>query len=250
MAARNESAGRRRRLYTIGGAVLAAVLVAGIVASAVIITNHHNKQAASGGSTGGQNAASAPPQPMPTFADVTPPPAPNPLAILSDPKRDTAPLDPAGLFFGSQLTMAGRQYTRDAVDSADSCSSVAGGGLGGILDSNRCDRVLRATYSRSGIAVTIGVAVFNSKSAASNAKARFTGYIAPLAGGGVPSFCHATACSTSANSIGRYTYFTIAGYTNGSAVTPSDTQAPQAGTDIADFAFNRIVQRGRDEAGG
>lgn len=249
MAERNESADRRRKFYMIGGGVLAAVVVAGIVATAVIATGHHNNQAASSGSTGGQNATSAPPQPTPTFSDVTPPPAPNPLAVLSDPKKDTAPLNATGLFFGNQLTMAGRQYTRDAVDSTNSCSSVADGGLAGVLDSNGCDRVLRATYSRSGVAVTVGVAVFHSKSAASNAKARFTGYIAPLAGGGVPSFCHATACSASANSIGRYAYFTIAGYTNGSAVTSSDTQAPQAGNDIADFAFNRIVQRGRDEAG-
>jgi hypothetical protein len=248
LAERTESAGRRRKLYMIGGGILAVVAIAGIVATAVVATDEHNKQAASGGSTG-QNSASAPPQPEPTFADITPPPPPNPLAILSDPKKDTAPLTPTGLFFGTQLTMDGRQYTREATDSTTSCASVAGGGLGGDLDSNGCDEILRATYSRDGLAVTVGVAVFNSASAASHAKSGFTGYLQPLAGGGVPPFCHATKCSMSANSVGRYAYFTIAGYTNGSTVTYSDTQAPQAGADIADFAFNRIAQRGRDEAG-
>ncbi|MCQ4081394.1 hypothetical protein NGB36_12490 [Streptomyces sp. RB6PN25] len=250
LAERTESASRRRKLYMIGGGVLATAVIAGIVATAVISSDNHNKQAASGGSTGGQNAAGAPPQPTPTFSDVTPPPPPNPLAVLSNPKKDTAPLTPTGLFFGTQLTINGRQYTRATTDSATGCSGVAAGGLAGVLDSNGCDKVLRATYTRNGIAVTVGVAVFNSKSSADNAKAQYTGYVQPLAGGGVPSFCHATACSTSANSVGRYAYFTIAGFTNGSAVTSSDTQAPQAGTDIADFAFQRIVQRGENEAGG
>ncbi|MBV9024297.1 MAG: hypothetical protein JO362_11010 [Streptomycetaceae bacterium] len=248
LAERTESAGRRRKLYMIGGGILAAAAIAGIVATAVITINAYNKQAASGGSTGGQNTASAPPQPEPTFADVTPPPPPNPLAILSNPQKDTAPLTPTGLFFGTQLTMDGRQYTRDATDSTTNCADVAGGGLGGVLAGNGCNEVLRATYSRGSLTVTVGVAVFTGTSAANNAKSQFTGYIQPLVGGGVPSFCHGVRCSMSANSVGRYAYFTIAGYTNGSAVTYGDTQAPQAGTDIADFAFNRIVQRGRDEA--
>jgi hypothetical protein len=248
MAERTETADRRRKLYLIGGGVLAAAVIAGIVATAVVTTNAHNKQSASGGSTGGQNPTNAPLQPTPTFSDITPPPAPNPLAILSDPKKDSAPLTPTGLYFGTQLTMEGRQYTRAATDSTTNCSSVANGGLSGVLNSNGCAEVLRATYTRDGIAVTVGVAVFNSKSAADNAKVRSTGYIQPLAGGGVPSFCHATRCATSANSVGRYAYFTIAGYTNGSTVAPGDRQIPQAGTDVADFAFNRIVQRGRDEA--
>jgi hypothetical protein len=248
MAERTETVDRRRKLYLIGGGVLAAAAIAGIVATAVITTNAHTKQAASGGSTGGQNPTNAPLQPTPTFSDITPPPAPNPLAILSNPKKDTAPLTPTGLYFGTQLTMDGRQYTRATTSSTTSCAGVAEGGLGGVLDSNGCDEVLRATYTRNGIAVTVGVAVFNSKSAADNAKAQATPYIQPLAGGGVPSFCHATRCATSTNSVGRYAYFTTAGYTNGSAVTSGDTQVPQAGTDIAGFAFNRIVQRGRDEA--
>jgi hypothetical protein len=248
LAERTESADRRRKLYMIGGGILAIAAIASIVATAVITTNEHNKQAISGSATSSQNAASPPPQPEPTFADITPPPPPNPLAILSDPKKDTAPLTPTGLFFGTRLTMAGRQYTRKATDSTTSCADVAGGGLAGILNSNGCDEVLRATYSQGDLAVTVGVAVFNSKAAASNAKARFTGYIQPLVNGGVPSFCYATGCATSANSVGRYAYFTIAGYTNGSKVTAGDTQALQVGTDIADFVFDRIAQRGNDEA--
>jgi hypothetical protein len=71
--------------------------------------------------------------------------------------------------------------------------------------------------------------------------------VLPLSGGGVGTFCHAVPCRLSTNSIGRYAYFTTAGLANGGALSASDTQALQAGNDLATFAFNEIVQRGNTQ---
>lgn len=240
LAERTEAGNRKRKMLLTGGGVLAAAAVAGIVATAVVLTGHHS-------SPGPQNSAS-PAQPSPSFSDVTPPPPPDPLAILSSAKKDTAPLSVDGLFPGKQLTMEGRQYAKAATSTTTTCYEATAGGLGDVLAANGCRQVIRATYSSGGAAVTVGVAVFDTKAAADKAKNQSQGYIQPLSGAGVPTFCHATACRLTANSVGRYAYFTIAGYTNGQAVTGGDTAAQQAGSDVAAFAFNRIVQRGRDEA--
>ncbi|MBY8883823.1 hypothetical protein K7472_03075 [Streptomyces sp. PTM05] len=241
LAERTEAEGRRRKVLFAAGGVLAAALVAAIVATAVVVTGHHKHPVAA------PDTAPSSPQPTPSFSDVTPPPPPDPLAILSDPKKDTAPLTPDGLFPGTRLVMDGRTYAKGATDSTAVCADYAAAGLGTVLSDEGCRKMLRATYERGGVAVTVGVAVFDTKAEADTAKTDFTGYVVPLSGAGVPAFCHATACHTSANSVGRYAYFTISGFTNGSAVTSTDTTARQAGDDIASFAFNRIVQRGRDE---
>ena len=244
LAERTEAGQRRRRLLMIGGGVLGAVAIAGIVATAVITTSHRNQAA----TQPTQSQTALPVQPTPSFSAVTPPPAPDPLAVISDARRDTAPLTAAGMFPGTQLNMAGRLYAKGALDATGTCSSAAAGGLGTVLADNGCRKVLRVTYRRNGIAVTVGVAVFDTKAAAKRAWEQYQGYVLPLAGDGVPAFCHATACQTSANSIGRYAYFTTAGLTSGAAVTAGDPQVKQAAGDISAFAFNRIVQRGRDQA--
>ncbi|MEK8172117.1 hypothetical protein NKH77_31105 [Streptomyces sp. M19] len=76
------------------------------------------------------------------------------------------------------------------------------------------------------------------------AKAQAGPNIASLPGDGVPVFCRQTQCQSSSNAIGRYAYFTISGYTSGKAVTSDDATALQAGRDLADHAFRRIVARG------
>ncbi|MGW7002787.1 hypothetical protein ACWGCW_08160 [Streptomyces sp. NPDC054933] len=245
LADRTQVGNRRRKLLFIGGGVLGAAALAGIVATAVIATGHHDQPQP--GPTG-QATGSAQPTPTTSFPAVTPPPPPNPLAIISSAKKDTAPITPDSLFPGARVTIQGRTYDKATTDSTSTCSDVAAGGLGTVLANNGCRKMLRATYTRGGVAVTVGVAVFDTKAAADAANNQAHGYVQPLSGGGVAAFCHAVACRLSSNSVGRYAYFTTAGLAGGGALTSADTQALQAGNDVATFAFNEIVQRGRDQA--
>jgi hypothetical protein len=179
---------------------------------------------------------------------VAPPPPPNPKDFISDEKKDKAPLSAEGLFPGKKLTMNGRPYTKGATSSTTNCASVAQGALGSILKKNGCDRVIRATYVKDGVAITVGVAVFSTEAEALKAKNQASGGIAPLAGSGVNEFCRATVCLRRANSIGRYAYFTQAGFTNGKKVTTADEAVFQASDDLGTFSFNQIYARGRAQA--
>jgi hypothetical protein len=242
LASANEGRARRRRLLMIGGGVLAAAAVAGIVAVAV---------AKSGG--GGKPAAGARPTPSdsvtnPQFPEVTQPPPPDPLDYISSAGKDTAPLTADTLFIGKRMSIGPRAYTKAITGGTTNCASVTQGGLGAVLTSNGCREVLRATYLRDGRAVTVGVAVFDTAREAARARDQSTGNIAALPGGGVGTFCRPVACWRTTNAVGRYAYFTIAGPSDGKAAATTDTLSKQAGRDAGTFAFNRIVQRGRDAA--
>ncbi|MTE20582.1 hypothetical protein F0L17_16000 [Streptomyces sp. TRM43335] len=244
---------RRRRLLVIGGGALATAVVAAIVATAVVSESGSDSETSDRPSAASSSAVeTAPPdpeQPEPTFSSAPPPPPPpDPREILSDPKRDTAPLDAATLFPGDSMTTGGREYAKGATHSTGNCAAGTQGALGAVLTNNGCRELIRVTYRRGGVAATVGVAVFDSARAAAGAKEQAEPNIASLPGAGVPTFCRGVTCHTSANALGRYAYFTISGHTSGKDVTSADTAARQAGRDAADHAFARIVQRGRDQA--
>jgi len=69
-----------------------------------------------------------------------------------------------------------------------------------------------------------------------------------LSGSGVPVFCRAAVCRNTINSLGRYAYFTIAGFTNGKDVTTKDTAVFKIGDDLGEFAFRQIHRRGEAQA--
>ncbi len=244
LADRAEEGNRRRKLFLIGGGVLAAVVVAAIVATAVVVNGHHKHTVAQPTTS----PTDTPQQPSPSFSDITPPPPPDPRVVLSSSKTDTAPLTTQGLFPRHQLNYSGRKYVKATTSTSTSCSAVTGGGLGGVLARYGCHRMLRATYYRDGIAVTVGVAVFDTKADADHAKADAEPYVLPLSGGGVGSFCHATSCQTSANSVGRYAYFTIGGKIGGAPVSADEPQTLRSAEDVASFVFASIIKRGQDEA--
>ena len=50
------------------------------------------------------------------------------------------------------------------------------------------------------------------------------------------------------NSVGRYAYFAIAGYKNGKTLPSSDTVALRSANEASNFAFQQIIQRGRNAA--
>ncbi|MGA5868542.1 hypothetical protein [Streptomyces cinereoruber] len=249
LADASASRARRKRLLAIGGGVLATLVVGAVVATAVVATGKKDDTAKNGGGT--PTAPASPtgsPTPEPTFSSVAPPPPPNPKDYISDPKKDRAPLTAEGLFPGKKLTMDGRPYTKGATSATANCAAVTQGGLGTVLKKNGCQKVLRATYVRDGVAITVGVAVFPSEAAALKAKNQATGGIAPLTGAGVGDFCRATVCLRRSNAIGRYAYFTQAGFTNGKKVTTADKGVFRSSDDLGTFAFNQIYARGKSQA--
>ncbi|MET7758595.1 hypothetical protein ABZT27_28390 [Streptomyces sp. NPDC005389] len=248
LADASASRNRRKRWLIIGGGAVAALVVGAIVATAVVASGKKNTEAGNGGVPTGTVSPTAAPTPEPTFSSVAPPPPPNPKDYISDPKKDKAPLSAEGLFPGKKLTMNKRPYSKGATSSTTDCAAVTQGGLGAVLKKNGCQRVLRATYVKDGVAITVGVAVFPSEAAALKAKNQATGGIAPLAGAGVRDFCHATVCLRRSNSVGRYAYFTQAGFSSGKKVTKADKPIFQASDDLGTFAFNQIYARGRSQA--
>ncbi|MFF4407932.1 hypothetical protein ACFY2W_32400 [Streptomyces sp. NPDC001262] len=236
--------GRRRKLLLIGGGVLGAGAVAAIVATAVVMTGESDKADTASG-----RLPSAPASAEPTFAPVAPPSPPDPRDFISGADKDKAPITTQSLFPQAEPVMSpGAAYKRIATDTTADCTNAAEGGLGQVLGDNGCRQVLRATYLRNGVAVTVGVAVFDTKAAADKAKDQYTGYITPLPGEDGTVFCHGPACRNSVNTEGRYAYFTVAGFTDGSAVTADDTKALAAGRDVGDYAFRRIYARGKEQA--
>ncbi|MFF5787755.1 hypothetical protein ACFY8P_22650 [Streptomyces sp. NPDC012693] len=248
LADASASRSRRKRWLMIGGGALAALVVGAIVATAVVATGRKNDEAKNGGVPVGTVSPTGSPTPEPTFSSVAPPPPPNPKDYITDPKKDRAPLTAEGLFPGKKLTMNKRPYKKGATSATTNCAAVTQNGLGAVLKKNGCQRVLRATYVKDGVAITVGVAVFPSEAAALKAKNQATGGIAPLAGAGVKEFCRATVCLRRANSIGRYAYFTQAGFTDGKKVTKAHRPVFQASDDLGTFTFNQIYARGKAQA--
>lgn len=247
-AARN----RRRKWLMIGGGVLATAAIGAIVATAVISTNKHN------GDNAGKNASELPAptdlpdetaEPEPSFSSVAPPPPPDPKDYVSDPKKDRAPITVDAFFPGKKLTMGDRVYLKGATQQTKNCAATTKGALGSILVNNGCDQVVRATYSKDGIAVTIGIAVFPTEARAKKAARQSSGSIATLSGAGVPAFCPpGSVCRRTSNSYGRYAYFAISGFTNGKSVTTADKNVYATGDDLTDFTFRQIRRRGELQA--
>ncbi|MFD7721118.1 hypothetical protein [Streptomyces sp. NPDC059814] len=244
---------RRKRWLMIGGGAVATAAVAAIVATAVISTNKDDS-AASGGKDASQlpsatDLPSETAQPEPSFSSVEPPPPPDPKDYISDVKKDRAPVDADAFFPGKQLKMGDRVYAKGATNRTTNCAATTQGALGSILAANGCDQVIRATYSRSGVAVTIGLAVFDTEAQAKKAAQQASGGMASLSGSGVPTFCRGgTVCRRTANSYGRYAYFTVGGFTSGKSVTKADENVFAVGNDLTNFTFRQIRHRGEVQA--
>lgn len=50
------------------------------------------------------------------------------------------------------------------------------------------------------------------------------------------------------NAVGRYAYFAISGNKNGKTLPGNDTVGKRAANEASNFAFQRIIQRGKDAA--
>ncbi|NGO66886.1 hypothetical protein G5C65_00605, partial [Streptomyces sp. SB3404] len=181
------------------------------------------------------------------FKDEPPPPPP-PQDFIKDAKRDKAPLSAGTLFDTERFSVQGRDYALTKKDTSGNCADAAYAGLGPVLTRHDCGALYRATYRRGGLAVTIGIATFQDTATAARVRKEYAPNLVALPGGGVPDFCRTVTCRTTANQVGRYAYFTIAGRVDGKPSGTSDTAATRAARDGSDFARARILQRGREQA--
>ncbi|MEU1012118.1 hypothetical protein [Streptomyces sp. NPDC005890] len=249
LAEASETRNKRRKLLFIAGGGLATVAIGTAVAMAVVSANGSDPQA---GPSNLPASASIPGSAgaTPSFAPTSAPPPLDPEDFISSAKKDTAPLGPDTLFPSKQLTMSGTVYKKGPTADTRSCATAAGGTLPKILTANGCTRLMRTTYSNGGIAVTVGVAVFDTAAQATKAKTQTDdrSIVRSLFGKGVKPFCDGAFCRSTRNAYGRYAYFTISGFTSGKNVTTKDTKVFRTGNDLAQFTANQIHRRGQVQA--
>ncbi|MFF7791979.1 hypothetical protein [Streptomyces sp. NPDC007991] len=249
LAEASEARNRRRRLFLVGGGALATVAIGAAVAVAVVSAGDDNQ---AGSPTSQVPSADIPSESAsaPSFAPTSAPPPLDPKDFIASAKKDTAPLSPDTLFPGTQLTMGETTYKKGPTADTKNCASASGGTLPKILTANDCTRLIRVTYSADGIAVTVGVAVFDTEAQAAKAKGQTNkkSFVKSLSGGGVKPFCEAGFCRTTSNSYGRYAYFTNAGFTSGKDVTTKDTEVFATGDNLQLFTFRQIHRRGQAQA--
>ncbi|MDG9716932.1 hypothetical protein [Streptomyces sp. DH24] len=250
LAEASEARAKRRRLLLIGGGALATVAIGAAVAVAVVSANGGDKPSDESASQLPSADIPSKSAGAPSFDPTTAPPPLDPKDFVSSEKKDKAPLSPDILFPGTQLTMAETVYKKGPTADSRNCSSAAQGTLPKVLTANDCTRLMRVTYTRDGVAVTVGVAVFDTEAQALKAKkqADTKSIVRSLSGGGVQPFCTGAVCRSTTNSYGRYAYFTIAGYTSGKDVTEKNTEVFASGDDLAEFAFRQIRRRGEAQA--
>lgn len=252
LAEASETRNKRRRLFLIGGGALATVGIGAAVAVAVVSANDSNS-ASNKPASQAPGASGLPTQPTaPSFASTSAPPPLDPKDFISSKAKDTAPLSAEILFPGSQLTVGSDTvYKKGATDDTKNCSAATKGGLPKILSDNDCTSFMRVSYVKDGVAVTVGVAVFDNAAQATKVKGKVNtkkDIIRSLSGKGIKDFCTTSICLSTANSYGRYAYFTITGFTSGKNMTDKDTDAFQVGETLEDFAFRQIRRRGEIQA--
>ncbi|MFF6781951.1 hypothetical protein [Streptomyces sp. NPDC012510] len=252
LAEQSETRNRRRRLLMIVGGALATVGIGVAVAVAVVNADSGNTTANGPNdlpATADIPSASA--KTDPSFAPTSAPPPLNPKDFISSSGKDKAPISPDILFPGSQLTSRDNNvYRKGATASTTDCASAVQGTLDKLLTGNDCTRFMRVTYHRDDVAVTVGVALFDTEAKATKVKADWDkqSTIVSLSGEGVPAFCRTTVCRTTLNSYGRYAYFTLSGFTKGKDVTEKDRAVFTAGDDLGRSTFDQIRRRGETQA--
>lgn len=252
LAEASEARRRRRKWLMVGGGALATVAVAAAVAVAVVSANGDDDTTANKPASELPTTADIPKDstsPGPSFEATTPPPPPDPKDFISSAKKDKAPLSAESLFPGTRLTSGDQIYKKGLTDSTKNCASVTQPALGKILSKHDCTRLLRVTYGGKGVAVTVGVAVFDTAAQAAKVKEEADdGLVRSMPGKGVAGFCRTTVCRGTYNAYGRYAYFTTSGYTREKDVTPKDRPVYRISDDLARFTFRQINRRGEAQA--
>ncbi|MER7758856.1 hypothetical protein [Streptomyces sp. NPDC097619] len=233
---------RRRRLLLRGGAAAAVGAVAVLVAVLLLGGGAPRDTAPAAGPAGSSPAA------VPAFPSA-PPGGPHPLEFLRDERRDRAPFTAAAVFPDRSTEIDDRTYRRTAADTTTGCAKAASPAVAAVLARHGCRSLVRATYQRKGVATTVGVLAFPDAGRAAGAKADLPGPLSALQPAKGPRACTAgTVCRRTANSYGRFVYVTLSGFQGGKGVTREDRSVYAAGDDLAEYAFQRILARGRSLA--
>ena len=253
LAEASEIRNRRRRLFFIVGGALATVAIGTAVAMAVVSANGSDDEANK--PTSSLSAASIPSATgtAPSFAPTSAPPPLDPKEFIASKAKDTAPLSARILYPGTQLTMGSTVYKKGTTSDTKNCAAAdtVQPSLGKILKADGCTQFMRVSYTKDGVSVTVGVAVFDTEALAAKAKGQVNtkkDIVRSLSGGAVKPFCNSAICRTTSNSYGRYAYFTIAGFANGKNVTEKDTAVFSIGDNLAEFTFRQIHRRGEAQA--
>ncbi|MEU0209461.1 hypothetical protein ABZ235_03395 [Streptomyces canus] len=253
LAEASEIRNRRRRLFFIVGGAVATVAIGTAVAMAVVSANgddEANKPTSSLPATADIPSATGT---TPSFAPTSAPPPLDPRDFIASKAKDTAPLGAQILFPGTQLTMGSTVYKKGTTTDTKNCAAAdtVQPSLGKILKANSCTQFMRVSYTKDGVSVTVGVAVFDTQAQAAKAKSQVNtkkDIVKSLSGGAVKAFCNSAICRTTSNSYGRYAYFTIAGFASGKNVTEKDTAVFSIGDNLAEFTFRQINRRGEAQA--
>lgn len=122
LAEASEARNKRRRVFLIGGGALATVAIGTAVAVAVVSAGGDSK-----GNPTSLPSADIPSQTSsaPSFAPTSAPPPLDPKDFIASAKKDKAPLSPATLFPGTQLTMGETVYKKGPTADTRSCGSAA-----------------------------------------------------------------------------------------------------------------------------
>ncbi|GLW67918.1 hypothetical protein Kpho02_02170 [Kitasatospora phosalacinea] len=169
---------------------------------------------------------------------------PDPLTVISSAATDTAPLTPAGVLPAATVQVNGKTWTRLADAQTATCYQATTGGLGNVLAAQGCRSMIRVTYTSGNSAVTVGIAVLDTKAQADAVIAAFTGQVQGLVPSGHTAYCTSTGCQGTHASIGRYVYLTVSGTVNPGG-TAADATATAAGPSFAATARDQLLARGR-----
>jgi hypothetical protein len=253
LAEASEIRNKRRRLFFIVGGALATVGIGTAVAMAVVSANGSDDEANKPTSSLSSAAIPSATGTAPSFAPTSVPPPLDPKDFIASKAKDSAPLSARILYPGTQLTMGSTVYKKGTTSDTKNCAAAdtVQASLGKILNANGCTQFMRVSYTKNGVSVTVGVAVFDTEAQAAKAKGQVNtkrDIVKSLSGGAVKPFCNSAICRTTSNSYGRYAYFTIAGFASGKNVTEQDTPVFSIGNNLAEFTFRQIHRRGEAQA--
>ncbi|MEV7417140.1 hypothetical protein [Streptomyces sp. NPDC089919] len=230
---------RRRRLWWGAGAGLGALAIAAAVAVGIGGTGRAAPEALQDPRPPGPVVGG----PLPTFPSKAP--APDPRRYLADARVDRAPLGPGPLFPGTRATVSGRTYLEGGGDTTADCAAHTDPALAAVLKKHGCTALIRSTYRRGSVQVTVGVAVFATEAQATAARAaRAHGGVRALPGARTKPFCAPkTVCRRTADSYGRYLYVTLSGFTGNKNATKKDRSVYRAGDDLSAYTFRQLHHR-------
>ncbi|SFE31780.1 hypothetical protein SAMN05216251_102477 [Actinacidiphila alni] len=237
LADQNVAERKRKRLMIIGGA--SVVVIALAVGAALLFAGGSDKK--DDGKQIADKQTSAPAVSPTGSASGSPTGTPSGSPTGTPTGSPTPTLQGSDLFTAKTLTVDGQSFARKATSHRTPCWKSTQGGLGPILDKNKCTQIVLATYVSGKDSVSVGVLVFPTAAQAGEVNAGFKGKLIPLTGQpGIPNFCKQVPCAVTHAVHGRYVYTTLAGPNDGKAGN-KDAHSVAAGHGIAGYTLSRLL---------